>query len=98
MAFSKRIGVPVMIKRLSFWFALTGYFLTFLYYFGPWGIAYSAVLDQSLLFRMCIFRDSWMPLSPVMLFISPINAVIYGIAGAAIGWVFPALLAMLRET
>src|SRR5580704_14551486 len=39
-----RKGLLAVIRKLTFWFALTGYFLTFLYYYGPWGIAYSLFL------------------------------------------------------
>jgi hypothetical protein len=85
-----------MIKRVSFWLALTGYFLTFLYYFGPWGIAYSPVLDFILPFWMCNLALGGIPVSAVALFIAPINAVIYGIAGATIGWIFSRFFAESR--
>jgi hypothetical protein len=82
-----------MVKRLPFWFAVTGYFLTFLYYFGPRGIQYCAILDRILPFWMCSLTLALggMPVLTVALFIAPLNAVIYGIAGDSIDWVFSRL-------
>jgi len=91
---------PALVKRLSFWFALIGYigyFLTVLYYFGPLGVAYSVALDHILPFWMCIMTDHGMPVPAVALFIAPINATIYGVGGATVGWVLSSLFAKLRS-
>jgi len=88
-----------LVKRLSFWFALsgyTGYFLTVLYYFGPLGVAHSAALYHILPFWMCIITRNGMPVLAVALFIAPINAAIYGVGGATIGSVLSSLFAKLR--
>jgi hypothetical protein len=77
-----------VIRRLVFWFALTGYLLTFLYYYGLFGVSYSAFLYYLLPFWMCILAVGGMPVPAVALVIAPINATIYGIAGLAIGWIF----------
>jgi hypothetical protein len=81
-----RLGLLAVIRKLTFWFALTGYVLTFLYYHGPRGIAYSSFLFHILPFWMCILRIGGMPIGAVALLIAPINALCYGIVGAAIGW------------
>ena len=83
-----RKGLLAVIRKLTFWFALTGYFLTFLYYYGPYGIAYSLFLFHILPFWMCILTSGGMPVKAVALLIAPINALSYGIIGAAIGWLF----------
>ena len=74
-----------MVKRLIFWFATSGYFLTFLYYYGPLGIGYSRVLHGMLPFWMCILALGGMPVQAVALVIAPINALSYGIVGAFMG-------------
>jgi hypothetical protein len=37
-------------------------------------------------FWMCILTDHGMPVPTVALIIAPINAIIYGVGGATIGW------------
>ena len=86
-----------MVRKLAFWFALTGYFLTFLYYYGPLGISYSAFLYYILPFWMCILAIGGMPVPAVALVIAPINAAIYGIAGLAIGWILSKFLGKMRR-
>jgi hypothetical protein len=81
-----RKGQLAVIRKLTFWFALMGYFLTFMYYYGPWGTAYSPFLFDILPFWMCILRIGGMPVQAVALLIAPINALSYGVIGAAIGW------------
>lgn len=78
-------GLPAMTMRLGFWFAFTGYLLTVLYYFGPFGIAYSVTLYRILPFWMCIITGHGMPVSAVGLFIAPINAAVFGAVGATVG-------------
>lgn len=79
-------GLLTVIRKLAFWSALIGYLLTFLYYYGPWGIAYSSFLFHILPFWMCIIRIGEMPVQAVVLTIAPINALGYGLVGATIGW------------
>jgi hypothetical protein len=86
-----------MTMRLGFWFAFTGYLLTVLYYFGPFGIAYSVPLYRILPFWMCIITDHGMPVSAVALFIAPINAAIVGAVGALVGLVVLGLSSKLRS-
>jgi hypothetical protein len=83
-------------RRLAFWFAFTGYFLTFLYYYGPHGISYSTFLYRILPFWVCILAIGGMPVPAVSLFIAPINAAIYGVAGALIGWILSKRLGKVR--
>jgi hypothetical protein len=52
-----------MTKRFGFWFASTGYLLTVLYYFGPWGIAYNTTLYRILPFWMCVLTGHGHPVS-----------------------------------
>jgi hypothetical protein len=82
-----------LIKRVTFWFALTGYFLTFLYYYGPWGIANNEFLYHVLPYWMCLLAIGGMPVPAVALWIAPINALIYGIVGAFVAW----LVATMRQ-
>jgi len=86
-----------LIKKFTAWFALAGYFLTLLYYFGPRGLAYGASLFRILPFWMCIVTGHGMPSPAVALFIAPINAMVYGTVGATIGWVFSGLIAKFRR-
>jgi hypothetical protein len=81
-----RKGLLAVTWKLAFSFALTGYILTFLYYYGPWRTAYSVFLFHILPFWMCILTIGGMPVRVVALFIAPINALAYGIIGAATGW------------
>jgi hypothetical protein len=86
-----------MTKRLAFWFAYTGYSLTFTYYFGPSGVAGSTTLHRILPFWMCILTGHRMPVSAVALFIAPINAAIFGAVGATVGLVVSGLFSKLRS-
>lgn len=73
------------MKRTALWFALGGYFLTFLYYYGPYGIAYSKPVLHALPFWMCVVAVSGMPVPAVALLAAPVNALIYGVVGALLG-------------
>jgi len=75
-----------VVKNFAFWSWLSGYFLTVLYYYGPRGIALSESLFHILPFWMCILTGKGMPVLPVVFFIAPINAAIYGGTGAVTGW------------
>ena len=75
-----------MTKKTALWFGLVGYFLTVLYYFGPHGIASDEALLRILPFWVCILTGHGMPVLPVVFFIAPINADIYGVIGAVAGW------------
>lgn len=76
-----------MIKRTAFWFGLSAYFLTFLYYEGPHWIAYNPVLYHTLPYWMCVFTIDGMAVQGVLLVIGPINAGLYAVLGAGFGWV-----------
>lgn len=69
-----------------------------LYYFGPLGVAYSGALGHILPFWMCILTGHGMPVPPVALIIAPINAAIYGVGGAIVGWVFSSFRETLFST
>src|SRR5215470_7662422 len=76
---------PQVVKRIALWFALSGYLLTFLYYYGPYGIAYSEPVLHALPFWMCVFAFGGMPVPAVALLTAPVNALIYGVVGALLG-------------
>ena len=75
-----------MTKKFAFWFGLGAYFLTVLYYYGLPGIRLSESLFHVLPFWLCILTGKGMPLLPVVFFIAPVNAAIYGGIGAVTGW------------
>jgi len=75
-----------LVKRTAFWFAVGGYFLTLLYYYGPYGIAYSDPVFHALPFWMCVVAIGGMPVPAVALVIAPVNAFIYGVVGLLLGF------------
>jgi hypothetical protein len=83
-----------MVKRFTFWCALSGYVLTVLCYYAPLGAALNERLFRILPFWMCIFTTKKGPLLIAVAYvIAPINAVIYGSIGAVTGW----LIARVRK-
>ena len=76
---------PHVMKRTALWFALSGYLLTFLYYYGPYGIAYSEPVSHALPFWMCVVAFGGMPVPAVAVIAAPVNALIYGVVGAIPG-------------
>lgn len=74
-----------MVKKTALFFGLLGYSLTVLYYFGPHGIQLNESLAHFVPFWMCILTAHGMPVFPVVFFIAPINADLYGAIGAALG-------------
>lgn len=86
------------MKKFIFWFAVSGYFLTFLYYYGPRGIALSDVLFHALPFWMCILAIGGMPVPAVALLIAPVNALIYGAVGALLAFALTNLRTRIFKT
>lgn len=80
-----------MIKRFAFWFGVAGYFLTFLYYKGPHPFSYSQTLGHALPYWGCYFALGGMPVGAVLMDFAPVNAAIYAIVGAGVGWSFSKL-------
>ena len=76
---------PQVVKRIALWFALSGYLLTFLYYYGPYGIAYSEPVLHALPFSMCVVAFGGMPVPAVAIVTAPVNALIYSVVGALLG-------------
>lgn len=87
-----------MIKRMAFWFGLTAYFLTFLYYEGPHGVRLNTVLFHVLPYWMCILAAGGMPVQAVLLVIAPINAAFYALFGAGLAWIIRKLRMSSRHS
>jgi len=54
--------------------------------FGPHDVRLNESLAHFVPFWMCILTGHGMPVLPVVFFIAPINADIYGAIGAVMGW------------
>ncbi len=77
------------MTRIALWFAVGGYTLTMLYYFGPGNVRLNESLLHFVPFWVCILTAGHgTPILPIAVFVAPINALVYGAVGAIAAWPF----------